>query len=204
MTIPDESKGLVVFAHESGNGRHSTRNQSVAKILNQSGIATLLLDLLTEKEEEIDNITRELRFNIYSLAKRLESTVNFGKENKQTKRYDIWFVWGKYWAAAALITAYSKQDTIKAVVSRGGRVIYFWIIARLKILEHLLFFLIGDRDLLQVLDSNKRLFEKLVNIDKNKEKITVISGASHIFEEPGKLEQVSKLASSWFRNSLIK
>src|SRR5215204_3128835 len=123
LIIPKSSRGIVLFAHGSGSGRHSPRNKYVAEVLQDAGIATLLIDLLTEEEEEIDLQTRHLRFDIDLLAQRLIGTTDWlmREQNLQTKDLSIGYFGASTGAAAALVAAAQRQDIIKAIVSRGGR-----------------------------------------------------------------------------------
>src|SRR5919108_4462053 len=121
LIIPKGSRGIVLFAHGSGSGRHSPRNKYVAKVLQDAGIATLLIDLLTEEEEKIDLQTRHLRFDIDLLAQRLIGATDWLKQNFQIKDLNIGYFGASAGAAAALVAAAQRQKIIKAIVSRGGR-----------------------------------------------------------------------------------
>jgi dienelactone hydrolase len=194
LRIPQNSAGLVVFVHGSGSGRLSLRNQSVAERLNKDGLATLLFDLLTMSEEKIDNQTRRLRFDINLLSMRLISTLDWIINNPDTQNLNVGLFGASTGAAAALVAAAERPAIVKAIVSRGGRP----DLARTEILTKVTastLLLVGGNDE-QVLELNE---EVLKHIKTEKKKLTVIPGASHLFEEPGKLEEVARLASGWFR-----
>lgn len=194
LRIPQNSAGLVVFVHGSGSGRLSPRNQSVAERLNKDGLATLLFDLLTMSEEKIDNQTRRLRFDINLLSMRLISTLDWIINNPDTQNLNVGLFGASTGAAAALVAAAERPAIVKAIVSRGGRP----DLARTEILTKVTastLLLVGGNDE-QVLELNE---EALKHIKTEKKKLTVIPGASHLFEEPGKLEEVARLASGWFR-----
>jgi dienelactone hydrolase len=194
LRIPQNSAGLVVFVHGSGSGRLSQRNQSVAERLNKDGLATLLFDLLTMSEEKIDNQTRRLRFDINLLSMRLISTLDWIINNPDTQNLNVGLFGASTGAAAALVAAAERPAIVKAIVSRGGRP----DLARTEILTKVTastLLLVGGNDE-QVLELNE---EVLKHIKTEKKKLTVIPGASHLFEEPGKLEEVARLASGWFR-----
>jgi dienelactone hydrolase len=194
LRIPQNSAGLVVFVHGSGSGRLSLRNQSVAERLNKDGLATLLFDLLTMSEEKIDNQTRRLRFDINLLSMRLISTLDWIINNPDTQNLNVGLFGASTGAAAALVAAAERPAIVKAIVSRGGRP----DLARTEILTKVTastLLLVGGNDE-QVLELNE---EVLKHIKTEKKKLTVIPGASHLFEEPGKLEEVARLASGWLR-----
>lgn len=194
LRIPQNSAGLVVFVHGSGSGRLSLRNQSVAERLNKDGLATLLFDLLTMSEEKIDNQTRRLRFDINLLSMRLISTLDWIINNPDTQNLNVGLFGASTGAAAALVAAAKRHSVVSAIVSRGGRpdLADGDILRRVRAPTLLL---VGGNDE-QVLELNE---EALKHIKTEKKKLTVIPGASHLFEEPGKLEEVARLASGWFR-----
>jgi dienelactone hydrolase len=194
LRIPQNSAGLVVFVHGSGSGRLSPRNQSVAERLNKDGLATLLFDLLTMSEEKIDNQTRRLRFDINLLSMRLISTLDWIINNPDTQNLNVGLFGASTGAAAALVAAAKRHSVVSAIVSRGGRpdLADGDILTRVRAPTLLL---VGGNDE-QVLELNE---EALKHIKTEKKKLTVIPGASHLFEEPGKLEEVARLASGWFR-----
>jgi putative phosphoribosyl transferase len=197
LTIPKDSKGLVIFAHGSGSGRHSLRNQHVAKVLNNYGISTLLLDLLTEDEEKVDNITREYRFDIELLADRLISITDWLLKQKNTKDKILGYFGASTGAAAALIAADKRSENVSAIVSRGGRVDLASKYTSLKNITCPTLLIVGEKDD-QVIELNQHILNNyLENVEKKK--IIIIPGASHLFEEHGKLEEVTEKASGWFR-----
>jgi putative phosphoribosyl transferase len=194
LRIPQNSAGLVVFVHGSGSGRLSLRNQSVAEKLNKDGLATLLFDLLTMSEAKIDNQTRRLRFDINLLSMRLISTLDWIINNPDTQNLNVGLFGASTGAAAALVAAAKRHSVVSAIVSRGGRpdLADGDILRRVRAPTLLL---VGGNDE-QVLELNE---EALKHIKTEKKKLTVIPGASHLFEEPGKLDEVARLASGWFR-----
>jgi putative phosphoribosyl transferase len=197
LTIPKDSKGLVIFAHGSGSGRHSQRNQYVSKVLNKDGVSTLLLDLLTEAEEKTDDLTREYRFNIELLADRLISVTDWLIEQGNMRNMILGYFGASTGAAAALIAADKRPKNISAIVSRGGRVDLSYKYASLKNIFCPTLFIIGEKDI-QVIEWNRQVLDNyLENVAKKK--MVIIQGASHLFEESGKLEEVAKKASGWFR-----
>jgi len=194
LRIPQSSEGIIIFAHGSGSGRHSPRNQFVAEKLNEDGLATLLLDLLTTEEEILDNQTRHLRFDIGLLSIRLISTIDWTMNNPDTKNLAVGLFGASTGAAAALVAAAERPNVVSAIVSRGGRP----DLAGKHILKSVrapTLLLVGGNDP-QVLDLNQNA---LKDINAEKKKLTIIPGATHLFEELGKLEQVARIASGWFR-----
>ena len=203
LSIPKGSKGIILFAHGSGGSRHSPRNKYVAEVLQDAGIATLLIDLLTEEEEEIDLQTRHLRFDIDLLAKRLIGATDWLKQeqNFQTKDLSIGYFGASTGAAAALVAAAQRQKIIKAIVSRGGRPDLAGS-ENLSKVQAATLLLVGGNDE-PVIEMNKDVFKQLTNLEDNekKKKIIIVPGATHLFEEPGKLEEVAYLAKGWFQNN---
>ncbi|HJX23993.1 MAG TPA: dienelactone hydrolase family protein [Candidatus Bathyarchaeia archaeon] len=191
LVIPAGAKGIALFAHGSGSGRFSPRNRYVAKVLNKAGIGTLLVDLLTKEEEEIDVATAEFRFNIGLLTQRLIGATEWLKRNPATKNLALGYFGASTGAAAALVAATKFPKDIKAVVSRGGRPDLA--------MEHLrevgapTLFIVGGKDI-AVLDLNKKAMEQI----PAEKKLEIVSGATHLFEEPGKLEEVARLSADWF------
>ena len=196
LSIPDKPIGLVVFAHGSGSSRFSKRNQFVAGFLNQSNISTFLFDLLTPEEDKVDQYTREFRFNIPLLAQRLIVVTNWIRSNQDKKNLNIGYFGSSTGAAAALIAAAQLPNDIKAVVSRGGRVDL--AAEYLENIQSPTLFIVGELDY-EVITLNERAFERL----SCTKELTIISGATHLFEEPGTLEQVAQHASDWFAKFLI-
>jgi len=193
--IPQNSAGLIIFVHGSRSARLSPRNQSVAEKLNKDGLATLLFDLLTMSEEKIDNQTRRLRFDINLLSMRLISTLDWIINNSDTQNLSVGLFGASTAAAAALVAAAERPAIVKAIVSRGGRPDLAGKEILTKVTAPTLL-LVGGNDE-QVLKLNEEAL-KHIKAEKKK-KLTVIPGASHLFEEPGKLEEVARLASGWFR-----
>lgn len=181
------AKGIVLFAHGSGSSRHSTRNKYVASVLRSHGLSTLLLDLLTEEESE----HTDKRFDIDLLAKRLTSAENWLKNQEETKDLAIGYFGASTGAAAALQSASNLGDEIKAIVSRGGRP----DLAKshlAKVTAPTLLIVGGYDD--DVIVLNEKAFMKLTS----EKKMTIVPGATHLFEERGTLEQVAELAAQWF------
>ncbi|MGD0645590.1 MAG: dienelactone hydrolase family protein [Candidatus Bathyarchaeia archaeon] len=191
LIVPSGAKGLVLFAHGSGSSRFSTRNQYVAKEFNNVKIGTLLFDLLTKEEEEEDIVTAEYRFNIDLLAKRLIGTTEWLKRNTQMKNYAFGYFGASTGAAAALISAAKLPNDIAAIVSRGGRPDLAADYLPKVVAPTLL--LVGGLDTV-VIDLNRKAMNQMTNLKK----LTIIPGATHLFEEPGKLEVVAKLSTDWF------
>jgi putative phosphoribosyl transferase len=187
LSIPNRAKGIVLFAHGSGSSRHSPRNNFVASVLNKSGLATLLIDLLTPEEEAI----YETRFDIDLLTTRLETVVEW----LETKNLSIGLFGSSTGSAAALEVAADLGDVIKAVVSRGGRV--DMATDALGDVWAPTFFIVGSEDP-EVLKLNQKAFEVLVC----PKKMEIIPGAGHLFEEPGCLEEVAKASAEWFKKYL--
>jgi putative phosphoribosyl transferase len=198
LAIPKGSKGLVIFAHGSGSGRHSPRNQFIFQVLNNDGVSTLLLDLLTEEEEKVDAVTREHRFNVELLADRLISVTEWVVKQENTRSMMLGYFGASTWAAAALIAADRQPDNvISAIVSRGGRVDLSSKYASLQNIKCPTLFMVGEKDS-QVTEWNQRILNtRLENVEKKK--MIVIQGGGHLFEEDGKLEEVARNASGWFR-----
>ncbi len=195
LSIPKNTEGLVIFSHGSGSSRFSPRNNFVAQALNNAGLATLLFDLLTADEEEIDNRTRELRFNIPLLSERLISTTDWVSEFPATKDLNIGYFGSSTGAASALVAAAQRIDKTKAVVSRGGRPdLAGDFLAKVEAPTLLI---VGGNDL-SVIDMNKDAIEQM----HAETKLEIIPGATHLFEEPGTLDQVVEKASEWFTTYL--
>lgn len=197
LNVPKKARGIVIFAHGSGSGRFSPRNKLVADVLNKSDIATLLIDLLTEEEEQEDETTREHRFNIDLLASRLVYSTHFVNQNSQTKDLKVGYFGASTGAAAAIVAGAQLSERVEAVVSRGGRPDLAGE-ALTKVKASVLL-LVGGEDY-QVIDLNKDALQKLTNV-KNKE-LVIIPGATHLFKEPGTLELVADHATEWFKKYL--
>lgn len=197
LSIPYGTKGLVIFAHGSGSSRHSERNKAVASYLNSIGLGTLLIDLLTQAEEKIDIITREIRFNIPLLAGRLVGIIDWVAHHPDISNLHIGFFGASTGAAAALIAAAERPKAIRAVVSRGGRPDLAESSLAYVIAPTL--FIVGGYDT-QVLSLNRFAFEELASLHK---KLDIVPEATHLFEEPGALEKVASLAGQWFATYLL-
>jgi dienelactone hydrolase len=195
LTVPEQTQAVVVFAHGSGSGRHSPRNRQVAGVLNEVGLATLLIDLLSEDEERIDRITGELRFDIGLLAQRLLAATDWLSGDDEVRSLRVGYFGASTGAAAALIAAAERPET-GAVVSRGGRPDLAGDALRRVRAPTLL--IVGGADL-QVLALNEQALDELAVAEKALE---VVPGATHLFEEPGALEEVAGLARSWFDRNL--
>jgi putative phosphoribosyl transferase len=195
LVIPAGAQGLVLFAHGSGSSRHSPRNRYVAQALNNAGLATLLIDLLTPEEDLVDRQTRHLRFDIGLLASRLGGATDWLRQTPTTRLLKIGYFGASTGSAAALIAATKQPDAIGAIVSRGGRPdLAGTALARVQAPTLLI---VGGHDPL-VIELNQEAFE---NIPAEKH-LEIVPGATHLFEEPGTLEQVARLASQWFRRYL--
>ena len=195
LTIPSGAKGIVLFAHGSGSSRFSPRNQYVAKEFSKAKIGTLLFDLLTSKEEEQDMFTAEYRFNIDLLAERLIGATEWLRKDLREKRYAFGYFGASTGAAAALIGAAKLPNDISAVVSRGGRPDLAAEYLQQVVAPTLL--LVGGLDT-EVIKLNKQAMAQMTA----EKKLIIIPGATHLFEEPGKLEEVAKASKDWFLNYL--
>ncbi len=191
IVFPEDPVGLVLFVHGSGSGRHSPRNRFVANILNQKRIATLLFDLLTLEEEEFDSISGALRFNIPLLSERLILVTDWVLKNQELSNLKLGYFGASTGAAAALMAASKEDDKIDVIVSRGGRPDLAE--GSLRKVRCPTLFIVGGRDDV-VIDVNKEAMGKMICIKK----LIIIPGATHLFEEEGKLEDVSHHASDWF------
>jgi dienelactone hydrolase len=196
LYIPKQATGLVIFAHGSGSSRLSPRNRFVADILHEHLLGTLLIDLLTPKEEEIDNLTRELRFNIPMLAERLASIADWAHAQPQLAGFDIGYFGASTGGGAALIAAALRPHLIHAVVSRGGRPdLADEYLPRVKAPTLLV---VGGNDA-PVITMNERAQHLMNAVNELK----IILGATHLFEEPGTLEEVAQEAAQWFSRHLL-
>lgn len=195
LTIPENASALVLFAHGSGSSRHSPRNQFVARMLNSAGLATLLFDLLTPEEETIDLHTREHRFNIGLLAERLVHATRWAKQQEQTRDLRIGYFGSSTGGGAALVAAAEIPQSIGAVVSRGGRPDLAGD-ALPKVQAPTLLIVGGNDDI--VIELNEMARDRM----RCEVKLEIVPGATHLFEEPGALEKVAKLASDWFVNHI--
>jgi len=192
LTVPPEAISIVVFAHGSGSSRHSGRNQVVAEVLNRAGFATLLLDLLTPGEEKEDQATREHRFDIPLLARRVKEGIRWLSEREETSDLKVGTFGSSTGAAAALIAAADLPNEVEAVVSRGGRP---------DLADEALYrataptlYIVGQRDM-EVIELNREAMKHHV---AQVQHLELIPGATHLFSEPGTLEQAAEAARDWF------
>ncbi|MFO7261117.1 MAG: dienelactone hydrolase family protein [bacterium] len=191
LALAAAARGVVVFAHGSGSSRFSPRNRQVAARLQAGGLGTLLMDLLTPEEERIDAATRELRFDIPLLARRLVAAVDWLTQLPETAMLPIGTFGASTGAAAALIAAAERPEIVRAVVSRGGRPdLAGDALARVHAPTLLI---VGELDT-TVLELNRQALERLPGTKA----LEIVPGATHLFEEPGALEQVARLAGEWF------
>ncbi len=195
LNIPENPRGVVLFAHGSGSSRHSPRNQFVAQVLHEAGFATLLIDLLTADEEEQDRLTGHLRFNIDLLSQRVVGATNWLTVNPTTANLKIGYFGASTGAAAALVAAAEHPLTVGAVVSRGGRPDLAG--SALTAVQAPTLLIVGSKDT-QVIELNRMALSLL----KGEKQIEIVPGATHLFEEPGALERVAQLASQWFTRYL--
>ncbi len=197
LTLPADALGLVAFAHGSGSSRFSSRNRYVAEVLQEGRLGTLLFDLLTADENTIDEMTRELRFDIPLLARRLVGAVDWLGDQPETRELRLGLFGASTGAAAALIAAAERPEAVAAVVSRGGRPDLA--------MEHLprvrapTLLIVGGLDV-PVIDMNRQAAAALTC----EQELEIVPGATHLFEEPGKLEAVAALARDWFVSRLSR
>jgi putative phosphoribosyl transferase len=191
LTMPTGAQGIVIFAHGSGSGRLSPRNRAVADVLAKARLATLLLDLLTEAEERIDHVTAELRFDIPFLTRRLTSSIDWASAQKEIGGLNIGLFGASTGAAAALMAAAERPQVVRAVVSRGGRPDLAE--SALEIVTAPTLLVVGERDR-EVIELNRQALDRLSTIRR----LEVVPGATHLFEEPGTLDTVARLATDWF------
>ena len=191
LAVPRDARGLVLFAHGSGSSRKSPRNRHVAEMLRQEGLATLLLDLLTTREESVDELTREHRFDIALLAERLVAASDWVAHDSRTRQLPIGYFGASTGAAAALAAAATRPDLVAAVVSRGGRPDLAG--AALPYVQAPTLLIVGGRDDI-VIDLNRLAMEQL----RARTHVEIVPGATHLFEEPGALDRVARLAADWF------
>lgn len=195
LVIPYSAIGIVLFAHGSGSSRYSPRNRHVAEVLQQAGLATLLLDLLTTEEEEIDLRTRHLRFDIGLLASRLVGATDWLLQNPDTQQLKIGYFGASTGAGAALVAAAKRGEVVKAIVSRGGRPDLAG--SALPEVKAPTLLIVGGDDL-PVIAINEDAMAQLHSIKR----LEIVPGATHLFAEPGKLTAVANLAREWFTHYL--
>jgi putative phosphoribosyl transferase len=195
LWVPENAAGVILFAHGSGSSRHSPRNRYVAQVLRQGGLATLLMDLLTAAEEREDARTAHLRFDINLLALRLTGAIDWLVGSPATSHLRIGLFGASTGAAAALMAAVERPEAVAAVVSRGGRPdLAVPVLDRVQVPTLLI---VGSLDL-PVIGMNREALDHL-HAEKRME---IVAGASHLFEEPGTLEEVARLARDWFLTHL--
>lgn len=199
LVVPSVAGGLVLFAHGSGSSRHSTRNRFVAEVLQRAGLATLLLDLLTEAEEAVDLSTRELRFNISMLAERLWAAGEWAAAQERLRRLPFGYFGASTGAAAALVAAARPPHRAHAIVSRGGRPDLAG--DSLPRVTAPVLLIVGGADHV-VLDLNRQARERMTAADAVR--LEVVPGATHLFPEPGALEKVADLARDWLVERLVE
>jgi dienelactone hydrolase len=191
LDLPADAHGIVVFAHGSGSGRHSSRNQFVARVIRETGLGTLLFDLLTSDEEQQDALTSALRFDIGLLAQRLIDVTHWLGKQPETQNLKLGYFGASTGGAAALRASAAGGDNIAAVVSRGGRPDLAG--AALPKVTSPTLLIIGGFDQ-SVIALNEEAYAKL----RCEKEMRIVPGATHLFEEPGKLEQVAQLSAHWF------
>jgi putative phosphoribosyl transferase len=195
LEIPEKARGLVLFAHGSGSSRRSPRNQAVAEILREAGMATLLFDLLTTAEEAEDAYSGHLRFDIGLLSRRLAMVTEEIADSPRSRNLRIGYFGASTGGAAALRAAAALGSRVGAIVSRGGRPDLAG--DALAYVKAPTFLIVGERDE-DVLRLNEQAFEKLQCVKS----LAVVPRATHLFQEPGTLEEVARLAANWFRKHL--
>jgi putative phosphoribosyl transferase len=197
LTLPEAAEGIVVFAHGSGSSRHSPRNRYVAESMHSEGLATLLMDLLSSEEEVVDLRSGHLRFDIDLLSERLITATDWLLSRPETSGLRVGYFGASTGAAAALVAAAKRSDRIRAVVSRGGRPdLAGGYLAKVKAPT---LFIVGGRDTL-VVDLNREAMDRM----SGPKRLEVIPWATHLFEEPGALEDVSRLSQNWFLQYLTR
>ena len=191
LYLPSGAVGIVLFAHGSGSSRFSVRNQAVAKVLNDAGLATLLFDLLMPDEEATDELTGKIRFDIEFLASRLIMATDWICNNESIRDLEVGYFGASTGGGAALVAAAQRIDQVKAVVSRGGRPDLAG--KALELVQAPTLLIVGGNDF-QVIEMNEEALDKLMCVKK----LVIVEGATHLFEEPGTLEQVASVACQWF------
>jgi len=191
LRLPASASGLVLFAHGSGSSRLSSRNRHVARQLNEAGLATVLADLLTPAEEAVDERTRRLRFDIQLLAQRLVGATDWLGAHPRTGRLPVGHFGASTGAGAALVAAAQRPDTVRAVVSRGGRPDL--AAESLERVRAPTLLIVGGDDV-PVIGLNEQALARLAG----EKKLVIVPGATHLFEEPGTLDEVAVLARDWF------
>jgi dienelactone hydrolase len=191
ISVPVAARGAVLFVHGSGSSRHSPRNRYVAEELQNAGLATVLTDLLTPDEARADADTGEFRFDIRLLASRVVGVTDWLVDHDLTAGLGFGLFGASTGAAAALVAAAIRPETVTTVVARGGRPDLAG--SALRLVHQPTLFIVGERDP-AVIDLNRQAMEQLAGAAR----LEIVPGASHLFEEPGALEQVARLARDWF------
>jgi pimeloyl-ACP methyl ester carboxylesterase len=195
LRVPERSRGVILFAHGSGSGRRSPRNRHVAQLLNEARLATLLFDLLTPEEEAVDALTGHLRFDIELLTQRLIGATDWLSRRADAAHLPIGYFGASTGAAAALVAATERSDLVRAVVSRGGRPdLAGPVLPRVRAPTLLI---VGGIDI-QVIELNRAALAAL----RCEKQLVIVPGATHLFEEPGALDEVARLASDWYQSHL--
>jgi dienelactone hydrolase len=195
LSLPEEARGVVLFAHGSGSSRLSPRNRHVARLLNEGKLATLLIDLLTRDEEAIDLRTGHLRFDIGLLAERLVGATDWLVRHPDTRQLRVGHFGASTGAAAALVAAAERPEVVAAIVSRGGRPdLAGPALARVEAPTLLI---VGGNDI-PVIELNRQALAQL----RCEKRLVIVPGATHLFEEPGTLDEVARLAREWFERHL--
>ena len=195
LSVPVGATGVVLFAHGSGSSRHSPRNQAVARVIRESSVGTLLFDLLTREEEAVDMRTRHLRFGIQLLARRLVDATNWVKREGDIRHLRVGYFGASTGGGAALVAAAERGEEIGAVVSRGGRPdLAGEALPRVKSPTLLI---VGGDDV-PVIEMNEEAYARLLC----EKELKIVPNATHLFEEPGAIEEVARLAARWFGRHL--
>ena len=196
LSLPEGARGIVLFAHGSGSSRHSPRNRYVVRLLNEAKLATLLIDLLTQQEEAIDMRTAQLRFDIELLAERLVAATDWLTQQPETRHLRLGYFGASTGAGAALVAAAERPDVVGAVVSRGGRPDLAG--PALERVRAPTLLIVGGNDS-PVIELNWTALAQL----RCEKQLVIIPGATHLFEEPGALDEVARLAREWFKRHLM-
>jgi dienelactone hydrolase len=195
LAVPEHARGFVMFAHGSGSSRFSPRNRYVADVLHQNDLATLLIDLLTPQEEAIDDVTGRIRFDIGLLANRLVALCDWAQTVAELRDLQVGLFGASTGGGAALVAAAERPHDFHAVVSRGGRPDLAGP-ALARVLAPTLL-IVGERDE-TVIELNRRAMAQM----RAEVRLEIVLSATHLFEEPGALEQVARLAADWFTSHL--
>ncbi len=196
LDVPDGARGIVIFAHGSGSSRRSPRNRLVADELIRSSFATLLTDLLSAEEDTVDRRTAAFRFNIALLAERLSAATRTVLDRPDTATLPVGYFGASTGAAAALVAAASMPDVVRAIVSRGGRPDLAG--DALPLVRAPSLFVVGGDDTI-VLKLNQDAISRM----EAKTELVVVPGATHLFEEPGALDEVTRFSRAWFERHLV-